>query len=436
MIPPVEIRFDLHPAQMTVFNDRTRFRVLAAGRRFGKTTLAIAEGSCAALNPENTKKLPVFLIAPTQAQAKLLYWRPLIDKLNKLVASTNVNEGLIHLKNGVMMGVKGADNPESLRGPGLFYAVLDEYGSMKPYVWSDIVRPMLVDMRGRALFIGTPPYERNQFYTLYMEGFEEKDPEIKSFCYESGANPFLPPGELEAARKRTSTQTFNREYRAMFVSPTGGLFKSEWLLYGDEEPKGGYTFIAIDLAGFSAIKQAVTSKQKLLDEHAIAIVKVYPGLKEDTERWWVADVQKGRWGVKETASRIVKAISDYEPIAWGMEKGSLYRAVLPYIEDEARRQKLHLQSPVPLSHENRIKTERITWALQGRLEHGKIIFAKGPWNRDAEDQFVQFPSTMVHDDIPDAISYIAQLSQGRTFEDFSELEDTPYWTPLDAQIGF
>ena len=130
----IEITFDLHAAQMQVFQDKTRFRVLAAGRRFGKSHEAVAEASCAALDEKNVKKLPVFLIAPTQPQAKMYYWRPLLNKLHAVITNTNVNEGLITLNNGVLIGVKGADNPDALRGVGLWMAVLDEYASMKPIV--------------------------------------------------------------------------------------------------------------------------------------------------------------------------------------------------------------------------------------------------------------------------------------------------------------
>ena len=90
----------------------------------------------------------------------------------------------------------------------------------------------------------------------------------------------------------------------------------------------------------------------------------------------------------------------------------------------------------PLADENRLKTERILWALQGRMEHGRISFKIAGWNRDVEDQFLQFPSKMVHDDIPDAVSYVAQLTEGRMLEDFSEIEAEPYWTPQDAAIGY
>lgn|SRR5574341_1047997 len=431
---PVEIRFDLHPAQLEIFNCPVRFRVLVAGRRFGKTTLAIAEAVCAALSPDNKLKQPVFLIAPTQAQAKFLYWRPLLNKLGKLVESTNVNEGLIFLNNGVVVGVKGADNPEALRGPGLFYAVLDEYGDMKSYVWTDVVRPMLVDSRGRALFIGTPPYERNHFYKQYQDGLTGR-PDIKSFVFESKDNPFLPVGEIEEARSTMSTVAFNREFRAQFISHSAGQIKEEWIRYESEEPKGGATFVTIDLAGFSDLLRPATAKDKQLDEHVICTSKVLPDGKADSSRWWVKNILHGRWGVKDCASKIVDTLLNEEPIAWGMEKGSLYRAVLPYVQDEARRRQRSIPICVPLSHENRVKTERILWAIQGRLEHGKITFARGYWNRELEDQLIQFPSTSAKDDIPDAISYIEQLAQGRSFEDHSELHGQIYWKPLDPIVG-
>jgi len=431
----IEIKFALHPAQMQVFGDKTRFRMLVAGRRFGKTYLAIAESACAALDPANKLKQPVYLIAPTQAQAKQLYWRPLLDKLHAVIVSTNVNEGLIYLDNSVVVGVKGADNPDALRGPGLYFAVLDEYASMKPYVWGEIIRPALADSEGRAMFIGTPA-GRNHFYDMFVDASRGDDPEWKAWHFESIENPFLPAGEIEKARRSMSSAAFNKEFRASFETGSGGAIKAEWIKIDDVEPKKqGYWFVAVDLAGFTGIEKAQTSKQRQLDEHVIVIAKVLVE-KDGTDSWWVKDIQKGRWGTKETARRVVDAIESVEPTAWGMERGALYNAVLPEIHGEALRRKLTLKEAVPLSHENRIKSERILWAIQGRFEHGKITFNRAPWNRDAEDQLTQFPSRMVHDDIPDALSYIAQLSQGRVFEDFSDMADEPYWRPQDASIGY
>ena len=430
MTDGVQIKLSLHPSQTAVFHDKTRFRVLVAGRRFGKSHLAIAEATCAALDPANLLRQPVFLIAPTQPQAKLIYWRQLIDKLHEVIVSTNVNEGIIMLNNGVMIGVKGADNPDALRGPGLWMAILDEYASMKPYVWSEIVRPALADSSGRALFIGTPA-GRNHFYDLFEMANKGDEPDWKAWHFESIENPFLPKGEVEAARRTMSSASFNKEFRASFSTGSGGAFKAEHIkIVGDEaEPKGGQWFVAVDLAGFSGIEKPVTARQRLLDEHVIVVAKVTPD-----DDWYVKDIFKGRWGVKETATRIVTAVEETQPTAWGIERGALMNAVLPYIDGAAREKKLALPRPEPLTHENRIKNERIIWALQGRLEHGKISFRRAAWNKDVEDQLTQFPSTMVHDDIPDALSYIAQLSQGRVVEDFGEVED--YWKPVDEAIGF
>lgn len=427
----IDIDFSLHPAQMEVFNDQTRFRVLVAGRRFGKSYNAVTEAACAALDERNAQKKSVYLIAPTQPQAKLLYWQPLLNKLHAIVKHTNVNEGMITLNTGVVIGVKGADSPDSLRGIGLWFVILDEVGSMKPQVWTDVIRPALADVRGRALFIGTPPYGRNQLYELYNYAVNSGDADWKAWRFPSSSNPFLPPGEIEAARSDMSSATFKREFLAQFDTAGGGLFKADWIRYEPDEPdKGGY-LVTVDLAGFSAFKQANSARQRVLDKHCIVTAKVTPG-----DTWWIKNIQTGRWGVKETATRIVDTLVDIKPLAWGMERGALFNAVWPYIQDEAAARNENIQSPIPLSHENRIKAERIVWALQGRMEHGKVFFNTGDWNPEMEDEVLNFPSPMIHDDIPDALSYVAQLAQGRTFVDFKDM-DVPdsYWNPVDRELG-
>lgn len=447
----VNIQFDLHPAQMQVFRDPARFRVLVAGRRFGKTHLAVAEAGCAALDPKNIKRQPVYLIAPTQPQAKILYWRPLLDKLHPLIVHTNVNEGLITLNNGVMIGVKGADNPDALRGVGLWSAILDEIGTMKAPTWEEIIRPALADSKGRALFIGTPPLGRNHLYTMFEYGKNPDMREWKSWKFTTYDNPFIAPEEIAAMKGAMSTSVFRREVLAEFVTGGGGQIKEEWIKIDREEPKRGGYVVTVDLAGFAEVGKTATAKQKQLDQTAIVAAKIVPGaalptekMKEgkeiaryyDTDSWWIKNVEFGRWGIKDTARKIVDVLRIVQPIAWGMERGALFNAVLPLIDEEAMRQRVDLARPEPLSHENRIKNERILWNLEGRFEHGKITFNEAPWNWEAIDQLVNFPAPMVHDDIPDAMAYIAQLAQGRVFEDFSEVEESPYWTPLDSDIGF
>src|SRR5579863_3503814 len=145
------LRLDLFPRQREVFNCPKRFRVVVAGRRFGKTQLALTELIFAAWDA------PGFLgwyVAPTYRQAKRIAW----DRLKEILADChNVacceTELTIRFQNGGTVGLRGADNYDSLRGNGLDFVVLDEFAQMKPEVWSEVLRPALADRRGGALFI-------------------------------------------------------------------------------------------------------------------------------------------------------------------------------------------------------------------------------------------------------------------------------------------
>lgn len=442
---PHQIKLHLHEAQMKVFTDTTRFRVVAAGRRFGKTRLAISEAVCAALDPRNDQKKPVFIVAPVATQAKTLYWQPLIDAFGPLVKGVNVNEGMIHLQNGVLVRVTGSDRPETLLGVGLYFVVIDEYADIKPMVWDTILRPTLSDVRGRAMFIGSPR-GRNHFYDQFRRGGGDgatAEPDWKSFHFTTLDNPFIPKDEIEAARRDMSSATFRREYLASFEVGGTDIFKEEWIKIADEPPKRaakamnskleeipGQYFVAVDLAGFADVAVAEGYRQKRLDQTAIAVVKI-----DDDKNWWVKDIHLGRWGVDETARRIVDAVEKSKATALGIEKGALYNAVEPKIRTEAAKRRLTVRAQ-PLSHENKSKADRIVWALQGPMEHGRIIFRRADWNRDIKDQLLNFPSSLVHDDGIEALAYVDQLAQHHLFNAFADAPDEPYWEPTDSVIGY
>jgi hypothetical protein len=63
----------LKPKQGRVFECEQRFRVLVAGRRFGKTYLALTELVRAAWGPGRS----AWYVAPTYRQAKRVAWRTL-----------------------------------------------------------------------------------------------------------------------------------------------------------------------------------------------------------------------------------------------------------------------------------------------------------------------------------------------------------------------
>lgn len=410
----------LHPKQLEVFQSPARFKVVAAGRRFGKSRLAAWTLLIEALK---SKEKDVFYVAPTFQQAKDILWGMLKELGHEVITAAHENTGVLTLINNRKIYLKGSDRPDTMRGMGLAYVVIDEYADMKPFVWEQILRPALADVKGGALFIGTPK-GRNHFWELYKYAAEEEDQEWTAFHFTSFDNPFLAKEEIEAAKKSMSSFSFRQEFLSSFEAGGSDLFKEEWLKYSTEEPEEGGYYIAVDLAGFEDLASQVASKKKRLDETAIAIVKA------NENGWWVKDIQRGRWDIRECAVRILKAARDYQPLAVGIEKGSLKNAVMPYLQEMQKRFSLFF--PIQeLTHGNKKKTDRITWALQGRFEHGRIVLNKGEWNSDFVDQLLQFPDPRTHDDLIDALAYIDQLANVVFVREWEEEEMV-----LDQAIGF
>ena len=216
-----ELNVDLHPAQLEIFNSDKRFKVVAAGRRFGKSRLAAWILLIKALQ-SNDKD--VFYIGPTFQQAKDIMWLMLKELGVDLIDSAHENTAVLTLINGRRIYLKGSDRPDTLRGVGLSYVVLDEYASMKPVVWEQIIRPTLADVRGGALFIGTPA-GKNHFYDLYIEASKDEGGEWEAFQFNSKDNPYIPDEEIEAARRSMSSMSFRQEFEASFETFTGGIFK-------------------------------------------------------------------------------------------------------------------------------------------------------------------------------------------------------------------
>jgi predicted phage terminase large subunit-like protein len=416
-----ELNIKLLKWQQGVFTDPTRFKVVAAGRRTGKSRLA---AWLLIVNALQCDKGHIWYIANTQGQARDVLWQVLLELANPVIESSHINNMQIKLVNGAMISLKGADRPETMRGVSLKFVVMDEYGSMKPEVWEQIIRPALADQKGSALFIGTP-FGRNHFYELYEYGLSGKDPDFKSWHFTSFDNELLDPKEIEAAKKSMSSFAFRTEFMASFEAASGGIFKEEWIKIDDEEPKDGRYFVAVDLAGFENVAAATTAKKKRLDQSAIAIVKV------TSEGWWVADIEYGRWDIKQTAQKIFDVVRDYEPVCVGIERGALKNAVLPYLSDLMRKYNSYFRIE-DLTHGNKKKTDRITWSLQGRLEHGKITFNEGPWNSEIIDELMNFPNAQVHDDLIDALSYIDQIAIAEYTSDYEEDD----YTPMDAVSGY
>jgi hypothetical protein len=206
----------LKPPQWKVFRCQKRFRVLVAGRRFGKTYLALTELIQAACGPGRK----VWYIAPTSKQGKQLAWKALKQMTKNLwAAKPNETDLTIELIGGGTISVRGAGNYDALRGEGLDFIVVDEVADMAPDVWPEVLRPMLSDREGGALFIGTPR-GRNHFFDLYEAA--QNQPNWAAFQFTTAQGCNVSRQELETASQEMDKRTFLQEFEASFENMGAG----------------------------------------------------------------------------------------------------------------------------------------------------------------------------------------------------------------------
>jgi len=237
----------LSTPQRVVADDKTRFRVLVTGRRFGKTTLAIRELCYHARIPNRL----VWMIAPSYRQAKQIAWVKLKNILKDLRWASKINEAdlTVHLKNGSRICLRGADNKDSLRGVGIDFLVMDETADIEETAWTEVLRPTLSDTRGNALFCGTPK-GMNWFHSLYQKGQDPTDTEWSSYLYTTLDGGFVPLEEIEQAKKDLDAKTFRQEYQATWETYSGiiyyGFDMSQNVINCDEPLDNTIIHIGID----------------------------------------------------------------------------------------------------------------------------------------------------------------------------------------------
>lgn len=437
------LNFHFHPAQQEVYNSPARFKVVVAGRRSGKTHYAAINLILRGMDnvsPQGYDLIDsyVYYIATSLPAARKNIWkklkrivRPILKNPTRDIKEKDMT---IVLPNGRHIICLGADDPESLRGPSLSFAVLDEYADMHPDTWEMVIRPALSDMDGAALFIGTPK-GKNHFYRVYHYALKGNDPEWEAFAFTSASNPMIRPKEIESARRSMSREAFEQEYNASFRTKSSKFFEPKdfreitWPEY-QRLAQTGTVYMAVDPNGFKDVNGLSKAQLEMLDETAIAVVMV------TSEGWYVLDLIHGRWGVRETSLQIIRAAQKYKPSSLGIEKGALQAAIMPYLRDQMRRLNIY-PNVVSLSHGGQRKVDRVVWALQGRFQNHRLFFVRTAeqeeWIDFLTDQLLDFPDPLSHDDGPDALAYIDQIAS--TAYGMGDYEPEEF-DPLDEIAGY
>ena len=205
--------------QKEILNSPARFKVVASGRRFGKTYASIAALAKHSRYP-NTKCM---YIAPSYRMAKQIVWEDLKNMLRDVnwVKRINESELTITLINNSQIMLRSADNKDSIRGVGLDFVVIDEAADVDEEAWTAVIRPTLSDRQGSALIIGSPK-GRNWFFDLYENAKHLQEWQSWQFTTADGGN--VSESELAQAKVDLDERTYQQEYLAQFVNYSGVIY--------------------------------------------------------------------------------------------------------------------------------------------------------------------------------------------------------------------
>lgn len=235
-----------HEHQQAVIQSKARFRLLRAGRRWGKTELAAHELVMAAiLNPGSM----VWWVSNSDKNVRRGYRKVLAqlprDLLSHTPPSENANDRILRFKNGSQIEMYTAGTPDSLAGEGVNFLVIDEAALIDETVWYQLLRPTLSDTHGRALIISTPR-GRNWFWKLCHRGLQGGM--YESFHFPSSSSPFTDDEEIEDARDTLPDLIFRQEYMAEFVANAASMFTVTDDIVTFLHPPEGQVVLGIDLA--------------------------------------------------------------------------------------------------------------------------------------------------------------------------------------------
>jgi len=221
---PRKVFWDFHTRQQ-------RWAVIVAHRRCGKTVACINDLLLRAIN-EGKDNARYAYIAPYYAQAKSIAWDYLMRYSEPVRVNHNISELWVELMNGSRIRLFGGDSPDSLRGNYLDGVIIDEMADTKPSLWGEVIRPLLSDRRGWAVFIGTPK-GHNTFYDIYQYATLNPN-EWYSKVLRASQTKIIDQEELDDALKLMTIDQYQQEFECSFEAAIlGAIYGTEMRLLAD-----------------------------------------------------------------------------------------------------------------------------------------------------------------------------------------------------------
>ena len=210
-----------HPGQLQILHNPARFKVLACGRRWGKSRLGLVE----ILRAAHLQHKRCWWIVPTYQTADEEIWPELLSAVKDLRGVViSRSKRRIDLPKGGVIAIRTTHNPDKLRGPGIDFAVLDEAAFMPARIWHDVIRPMLAETRGGARFLSTPN-GRNWFWERHRDGQDPLQQDWAAFNFSTAQSDIVDAAELQSIRRNTAEHIWETEYEAVFSDDRGAVFR-------------------------------------------------------------------------------------------------------------------------------------------------------------------------------------------------------------------
>lgn len=228
--------YEPRPHQAYLHKHMRRFNVLVIHRRFGKTVLCLNEIVDRGL--QNPLHRPQYAyIAPTYGQAKKVAWEEL-KKFTRMLPGVQYHETELKctikrpaMGDEVVIYLMGAENYDAIRGMYLDGVVLDESADINPEIWGKVIRPLLQDRKGWAIFVGTPKGQ-NHFYEWYQRSLELGEEGNWFGCLmKASETGVFTPEELEELKQDMSESEYEQEFECSFAAALTGAY------YGKELEK-------------------------------------------------------------------------------------------------------------------------------------------------------------------------------------------------------
>ena len=309
----IDIELDYKPRDVFLdFHERQeRWSIVVAHRRCGKTVACINDLIYKALM-EGKEDGRYAYVAPYYSQAKNIAWDYLQRFAQPVLSKANQSELWVELITGARIRLFGADNPDALRGLYLDGIVLDEYADMRsPRIWGEIIRPLLADRLGWAVFIGTPK-GHNSFWDVYSNALNNPEWYVKTL--RASQTELIPASELADAAKMMSQDQYLQEFECDFESAILGAF------YGKE-------------------MRALTDSGRITNVEYDPLFPVHTawdlGYSDDTSIWWY-QVVHGEIRLLDYHSSNGQPIAFYTGLIQAKEREYGYNYGIHWLPHDAR----------------------------------------------------------------------------------------------------